>query len=111
MTETKKTAATEPKSSLIRLRGPEQELHLVGTKTKAGWRTCVQLRKVDGKKTVLVSRGASAEHSTYAQAKKTLDAHAVQAAKDGWKRIASRAGGFAAKPDAFTAKALPKPAR
>jgi hypothetical protein len=64
---------------------------------------------VDGKKTILISRGASAEHSTYAQAKKALDAHAVQATKAGWKRVASRAGGFAAKQDAVTAKALPKP--
>jgi hypothetical protein len=108
MTETK-TKPAEPKSALIRLQGPGQELHLVGTKTKTGWKTSVQLRKVEGKKTVLVSRGASAEHSTYAQARKALDAHAVQATKDGWKRVASRAGGFAAKPDAFTAKALPKP--
>lgn len=105
-----KTAAAEPKSILIRLQGPGQQLHLVGTKTKTGWKTSVHLRKVERKKTILVSRGASAEHSTCAQAKKALDAHAVRATKDGWKRVVSKAGGFAAKPDAFTAKALPKPA-
>jgi hypothetical protein len=111
MTEKTTSSPAEPKSSLIRLQGPGQELHLVGTKTKTGWKTSVQLRKVEGRKTVLISRGASADHTTYAQARKALDAHAVQAAKDGWKRVASRAGGFAAKPDAFTVKALPQPAR
>jgi hypothetical protein len=120
MTEKTKTTAKpegqkvgEPKSILVRLEGPGQELHVVGLKTAKGWRTSVQLRDRDAKskKTTLVSRGASAAHAGMAQARKAIDGHVAEATKAGWKRLVSKAGGFAATPDAFTAKALPKPAR
>jgi len=110
MTETKTKSAEEPKSILVRLEGPGQELHITGMKTAKGWRTSVQLRNKDAKskKTTLVSRGASADHAGIAQARKAVDGHVARATKDGWKRIQS--AGFAGKPDAFKANALPKPA-
>lgn len=54
------------------------------------------------------TRGATQQHATEAAARKAVEAIAVEAAKLGWVR-SQRRSGFVARPDSFSANALPAP--
>jgi hypothetical protein len=113
--------AKESKSYSIRLAGAtgEEQMVLRAVRTGSGWRTKAVHSVPDGK-TKLASgkvrkrkyeRGATASHTTFEAAKAAIEKLAQAAVKAGWTRTERKAVGFVAKPDAFTADALPKPSK
>ena len=94
----------QAKSFTISLRSAVDSsyLNLCVERTANGARSYVQVISADKKS----SRGMSATHSSFDEAKDAMVLRATEAVKLGWQRPAS-AKGFAPKPDAFAS--LPKP--
>jgi hypothetical protein len=110
-TEPTTAAPKPPRSSSTTLKGDGGTLRvLIVFNKKGGAKTFVlhTTKGADGKN--VNQRGATTEHPTVAAARAAADKLVEQAVKLGWQR-SERKAGFTARPDAFTAAALPVPGK
>ena len=107
------TATPKPKghSFSMVLRGEEEGtfLRIVAVMRPNGTAQTFAVHTVkDAKGKNANTRGATQQHANEASARKAVEVLATEAAKLGWAR-SQRRSGFTARPDAFTAAALPAP--